>query len=49
MVARLIRLLSLTWEGAIDTTMPSEKRIGVPTDREGMCDRTHRRTLLISG
>ncbi|MGB7891702.1 MAG: hypothetical protein WCF82_07355 [Microcoleus sp.] len=28
MVARLIRLLGWTGEGAIDTTMHSEKRIG---------------------
>jgi hypothetical protein len=35
MVARFIILLSLTWEGAIDTTMQSEKRMASPHTSRG--------------
>ncbi len=35
MVARFIILLSLTWEGAIDTTMQSEKRMASPNTSRG--------------
>ena len=35
MVARFIILLSLTWEGAIDTTMQSEKRMAIPNISRG--------------
>jgi hypothetical protein len=35
MVARFIILLSLSWEGAIDTTMQSEKRMGSPNTSRG--------------
>ncbi|MEG4427938.1 hypothetical protein QUB21_31060 [Microcoleus sp. AT9b-C4] len=48
MVTRLIRLLSLTCEGAIDTTMQSEKPIASPHTSRGDVHRTHRHTLLIS-
>ena len=35
MVARFIILLSLTWEGAIDTAMQSEKRMASPNTSRG--------------
>ncbi|MEG3957042.1 hypothetical protein [Microcoleus sp. herbarium2] len=35
MVARFIILLSLTWEGAIDTTMQSEKPMASPHTSRG--------------
>ncbi|MEG3906464.1 hypothetical protein QT979_01355 [Microcoleus sp. w2-18bC1] len=46
MVARLIRLLGGT--GKMRSTLRCTHRngLGVPSDREGMCDRTHRHTLL---
>ncbi|MEG4858601.1 hypothetical protein QUB75_13285 [Microcoleus sp. K1-B6] len=46
MVARLIRLLG--WTGKVRSTPRYSHRneLGVPSDREAMCDRTHRHTLL---